>query len=194
MRGTEAIATCSTTFTLISPLVLVWPEGGIPKLEPTTSRFDLDGDGTKDQIGWVSGQAGFLALDLNKNGQVDSGRELFGDATRQPSGMGPGAVNGFEALRQYDANHDSVIDRQDPVFSDLLVWFDRDGSGTTDPWEAVPLALLGVDKIELTYQEVKNPPDGSSPYVKARLEARFYGSGACEKGDCPIYDLYFVKL
>lgn len=200
MQGSESIASCSTSFTLISPLVLLWPEGqdlgarGSPRLTPSTTNFDLDGDGAKDQISWVSGQAGFLALDLNKNGLIDSGRELFGDATIMSSGMGRMADNGFEALRQYDAHRDGIIDPRDPVFPDLLVWFDRNGNGTTDPWEALPLSILGVDHIELDYKDVQSPPEGSSPFIKARFEARFHGQDLCGKGGCPVYDLYFVKI
>ena len=43
--------------------------------------FDHDGDGIKTGTGWVKGDDGFLALDRDGNGTIDSGRELFGDST-----------------------------------------------------------------------------------------------------------------
>jgi hypothetical protein len=42
-------------------------------------RFDLDADGTLDQINAPTGDDALLALDRNGNGPIDNGRELFGD-------------------------------------------------------------------------------------------------------------------
>ena len=43
--------------------------------------FDHNGDSIKTATGWVDGAEGLLALDLNGNGAIDSGLELFGDKT-----------------------------------------------------------------------------------------------------------------
>jgi hypothetical protein len=45
--------------------------------------FDIDGNGTLEQMSWTrrSDEVGFLAYDRNGNGQIDSGRELFGNST-----------------------------------------------------------------------------------------------------------------
>ena len=48
--------------------------------------FDLDNTGFAQRTAWVGGGAGFLALDLNGNGVIDNGGELFGDFTLLPDG------------------------------------------------------------------------------------------------------------
>src|SRR5262249_23306920 len=55
---------------------------GINSTNPIT--FDHDGDGIRTGTGWISSDDGFLVLDRNGNGTIDSGRELFGDSTPVP--------------------------------------------------------------------------------------------------------------
>ncbi|MDP2698881.1 hypothetical protein [Thalassospira sp.] len=81
--------------------------------------FDIDGNGTQDRTAWVAGNDALLALDRNNNGIIDDGTELFGDQN--------GAVDGFAELAKYDENRDDRIDRNDSVFSSLILLF-ADGS------------------------------------------------------------------
>ncbi|WP_114089117.1 hypothetical protein [Thalassospira profundimaris] len=75
--------------------------------------FDLDGDGRNDRVAWITGKDALLALDKNKNGKIDDGKELFGDQN--------GAKDGFAELATYDDNGDGTIDAQDRVFSSLIL-------------------------------------------------------------------------
>lgn len=92
--------------------------------------FDIDSNGIKEKIAWTATGAmdGFLVLDRNQNGKIDNGGELFGNGTRQavPGGFVP---NGYNALANYDTNHDGVIDVWDPVWKDLFVWVDFNHDG-----------------------------------------------------------------
>ena len=58
--------------------------------------FDVDGGGVLEQAAWTAPQSGvaFLALDRDGDGQITSGKELFGNHTL------PGSPNGFDALRR----------------------------------------------------------------------------------------------
>ncbi len=81
-------------------------------------RMDLDLDGVVDEFRIPASNLGFLALDLNDNGKIDSGIELFGPATG----------NGFKELSRYDIDKNRWIDQEDPIFAKLRVWFtDKDG-------------------------------------------------------------------
>ena len=77
-----------------------------------TFKFDLDADGTEDEISMLGKGSGFLALDKNGDGKINDGSELFG----AKSG------DGFGDLREYDSDGNGWIDENDDVFSKLKVW------------------------------------------------------------------------
>jgi hypothetical protein len=105
--------------------------------------FDLDGDGQLEQMSAPSGDDALLALDRNGNGQIDNGRELFGDQH--------GASNGFAELSKYDDNRDGRIDLHDAVFAHLsLLRFDQHGQQHSQS-----LAAAGVSAIALRAQNTK---------------------------------------
>ena len=87
-------------------------------LEAQRFSFSLDGSGQRDLLPTLASGSGFLALDLNRNGLIDSGKELFGAASGQ----------GFAELGRYDSDGNGWIDENDPVFSQLRIWT-VDGSG-----------------------------------------------------------------
>lgn len=99
------------------PLVINF-DGTAAELTSTKFSFDLNSDGTQDQMSFVGPGSGFLALDLNGNGKIDNGSELFG----AKSG------NGFADLAKYDGDGNHWIDENDAVFSKLLVW-SKDAQG-----------------------------------------------------------------
>jgi trimeric autotransporter adhesin len=101
--------------------------------------FDIDNDGFAEHTGWVGGDDGLLARDLNGNGKIDSQSELFGAAT----------VSGFTALAALDSNGDGVINASDTGFGTLRVWRDLNGNGVTDAGELKTLAESGISSISL---------------------------------------------
>ncbi len=115
-------------------------------------------DGTKEAVTWTAADAddGFLCLDRNGNGVIDSGAELFGNAT--PLHGGTRAENGYEALREYDlpqwgGNGNGVIDAGDAVYSALRIWVDANHDGISEPWELLTLQEAGITKISFDYVE-----------------------------------------
>ena len=109
--------------------------------------FDMDGSGVKQSVGWIKSDDGFLVRDLNGNGLVDSGAEMFSDATKLASGVK--AADGFSALADLDGNHDGVVNASDSAFSTLRVWRDTNQNGITDAGELVSLSSLGITGLNV---------------------------------------------
>ena len=114
-------------------------------------RFDL-GDGSQGaaRVGWVGRGDGLLVVDLNGNGRIDNGRELFGSASALAGGGT--AANGFQALAQYDSNGDGQVDARDAAFATLRLWVDANADGRTDAGELQTLAQAGVASLGLGAQ------------------------------------------
>lgn len=116
------------------PLVLNF-DGDAAQLHSMRVSFDLDGDGRQEDVPLLAGNRGYLALDLNRNGRVDSGKELFG----------PLSGDGFADLAQYDGDGNGWIDENDPVFNNLRVWMQDSDGGTL-----ATLKEQGVGAIHLS--------------------------------------------
>ena len=136
-----------------SPIALDLNNDGITTTALTDGAyFDHDGNGFAEQTGWVNPDDGILVRDLDGNGTIDTGRELFGSETILANGQK--AANGYAALAELDTNHDGQIDVQDAAYSTLKVWKDTDGDGYSSDGELLTLAEAGVQSIATGYTSV----------------------------------------
>jgi hypothetical protein len=112
--------------------------------------FDLMGTGEARHIAWTASGTddAFLVLDLNGNGVVDDGSELFGYRKASDGKR----LNGFDVLASYDDNHDGQITAADKVFTQLQVWTDRNHNGKSEPSELKHLWEVGITSISVQYQ------------------------------------------
>ena len=112
--------------------------------------FDIDADGEKDEISMLGRGSGFLALDLNEDGVINDGSELFGTKSG----------DGFADLREYDSDGNGWIDENDEIFCRLKVWCKGDDGEDIlmDLKEAdIGAIYLGSEDTEFTM----NGNDGS---------------------------------
>ena len=151
-----AAGAAGTTPPRRDPLVLDLDGDGI---ETTSTRdgtvilFDHDADGVKTGTGWVKPDDGWLVLDRNGNGSIDSGRELFGVDTLKRNGQL--ATDGFDAIKDLDANQDGKITAADSAFANLRIWRDLNQDGISQANELTALSANRITAIGVNSSAVR---------------------------------------
>jgi hypothetical protein len=154
--GTDVLLTQASVMTqdekprhAATPLVLDLNGDGV---QTTTvdqgALFDVANTGALARTAWVNASDGLLVRDINHDGVINNGAELFGNGTLLAEGSH--AANGFDALAQLDANHDGKIDAEDAVFAELKVWRDANGDGVSQATELHSLQDLGIASFNLS--------------------------------------------
>ena len=168
------------------PLVLDLDGDGIELTNSSSSvLFDHNADGIRAGSQWVKADDGLLVRDLNGNGQIDSGRELFGDQTQIGTATspysGPGspllARNGFEALRLLDSNRDKLISSADAAFAELKVWQDANQDGVSQVSELQTLTERGISQIKLGQLTQSTPVPGNGMPIITITDTRGESTG-----------------
>ena len=98
-------------------------------------EFDINSNGTTQDLPLLKNGSGFIALDKNSNGIIENGKELFG----------PNTGNGFNELKEYDEDKNNWIDENDLIFKDLRVW-EKTEDGRNN---LLTLGQIGVGAIYL---------------------------------------------
>ena len=96
---------------LIDPIVINF-SGAATSLTQEKYVFDLDSDGTSEEISFTGPGSGLLALDRNGDGVINNGTELFG----------PNTKDGFGELAEYDEDGNGWIDENDSIYDNLRIW------------------------------------------------------------------------
>ena len=136
----------------VDPLVLDFDKDGFETVSADSGvYFDEDAKNLVEKTAWVSPDDALLAIDINGNGIIDDGTELFGNSTKMPDGSN--ATGGFKALSQYDSNSDGVIDEKDSAYDKILVWRDINGDGISQKSELYHLRDLGIKSISLNVSQ-----------------------------------------
>jgi hypothetical protein len=82
-------------------------------------QFDIDEDGKKEIVNWISENDGVLFADYDLNGKISSMNEMFGDSTK--------FANGIEKLLYFDNDNNKIINSFDDIFKYLKI---EKGDGT----------------------------------------------------------------
>lgn len=106
-----------TVGSMCDPLVINF-SGNPAELTDTKFFFDLDCDGKDDNISTLGSGSGYLSLDLNDDGIINDGSELFGTKSG----------DGFADLAKYDNDGNGWIDENDDIFNKLKIWV-KDNNG-----------------------------------------------------------------
>lgn len=127
------------TVECVDPLILSL-NGNAPSLSDEKFSFDIDCDGKSDQISMLAKDSAFLSLDINGNGAIDDGGELFG----AKSG------DGFMDLKSYDTDGNNWIDEADDIFDKLQIWQKTENSD-----ELIALGEAGIGAIFLGSEDTE---------------------------------------
>jgi len=119
---------------LRDPLVINF-DSNAAQLTANKFQFDIDSDGTSEEMSFVKPGSGFLALDLNHDNVINNGNELFGTSSG----------NGFADLAKYDSDGNQWIDENDPIYQSLRIWT-KDAEGQD---QLLALGQKGIGAIYL---------------------------------------------
>lgn len=132
--------------------------------------FDMNADGLATPMQWVrpNGNEAFLVRDINNNGIIDDGSEMFGNGTVEVNALQyklpitslyntseiTTTSNGFEALSQYDlltngGDNDGFISKNDAIWFELQLWLDSNADAITTPDELISLEQFGINKLDI---------------------------------------------
>jgi hypothetical protein len=173
------------------PLKLTSAEAGV--------AFDIDADGDLDQVAWTErgAEIAFLAIDLDADGKITSGKELIGSQSV------PGAHNAFDGLIELFKTREKrvtgAVQAGDELYDRLLLWVDRNHNGSSDAGELRPAKEL-FTRIGLGYFFYTLRDEHGNRYGFAGwLEARTGGPeqrAADDRADhvSRIRDIYDVTL
>lgn len=109
--------------------------------------FDHDGNNVAELTGWHGESDAVLAWDRNGDGEINNGHEVFGNYTLLKNGRR--ASSGFEALAEWDENHDGRIDVKDSVWIKLRAWQSDQANGWEYRLRLYPLETFKITSIEL---------------------------------------------
>lgn len=179
-----------------SPIILdLWGRGFELTDEPV--KFDLNANWSPESTMWTKENKGvaLLALDRDRNGTIDNGRELFGDHT--PLMSGERAALGYDALAEFDkalwgGNFDGYISPEDMIWSALRLWLDDNHNGLSEPDELLTLGQAGVLSLEYDYQ-IMWRQDRFGNIFRARSRALIEGHNGRPQTR-RTYDVFFLRV
>lgn len=138
------------------PLVLNFA-GTAAQLSSQRFSFDLDADGRTEEINFVRGGSGFLALDRNADGKINNGLELFGALSG----------DGFAELAALDSDGNGWIDSGDEAFENLRIW-SKDAGGKD---QLLGLAQAGIGALSVASVDTPFALKNSANELQGQIRA-----------------------
>jgi hypothetical protein len=146
-----------------SPLVLDLAGDGVELSSAAEGvSFNLMNHGPM-RTAWVRGHDdALLALDRDGDGVIGGGQELFGEGAAVDGHL---ARDGFEALAALDrpdhgGNGNGLLERDDLMFDQLVLWTDRNHDGASQADELRPLLDAGISALQIQGQRGERVLDG----------------------------------
>ena len=139
----------------VTPIALPLADGlTATDLEAPDARvkFDVNGTGLAREWSWITPKAAWLVYDPKGEGNITSGRQLFGNVTFWMFWS-----DGYAPLAALDDNRDGTLTGQELAY--LALWHDANGNGVADPGEVKPLSAFGIVAVSYEWQTLVDHPD-----------------------------------
>ena len=158
--------TYSTGIRYCDPLVINL-DTDVASVSDQKFYFDLDQDGTAEEISSLAPGSGFLALDLNGDGVINDGGELFGTKSG----------DGFADLARYDADGNGWIDEADEIWDKLQIWVrDAEGNDTLYRLSDLGVGAIGLGSVSTEFS-MNNVQDNQTNALIRRTGIFLYENG-----------------
>jgi len=126
---------------LCDPLVINL-DTDIAEVSDQKFMFDIDADGITDEISKLDAASGYLALDVNGDGEINDGSELFGTKSG----------DGFKDLSAYDSDENGWIDEADEIWDRLLIYTqDEEGNSVTYGLSEKGVGAICLKNVDTEY-------------------------------------------
>lgn len=126
----------------VDPLVLNFA-GNAAELSDQRFSFDLDADGSNEQIARLASGSAYLSFDRNGDGRINDGSELFG----------PASGDGFAELAALDDDGNGWLDESDNTFARLGLWQpDAEGGGELRSLTEAGVGAIAVARIATPFE------------------------------------------
>lgn len=137
----------------------------------------------------------FLVRDINNDGAINDGTELFGQGTTLRNGLK--AEHGFEALAELDSvflggNGDGIINSVDEGWSSMQLWIDKDANGLSTPAELHSLEDYNIVEFRTTYTvslDKKDSAGNSLPFWSWAIKSGGEGPNRYQ-----VVDVFFKEI
>lgn len=152
---------------MVSPISLEWDVRGLDSDKSATivNSFGINPNNPNHYYVWrASGSFPLLGIDLNNDGKINDGSELFGEWTfggknhsslSTLSSITPAPWrDGFEALSSLDTNSDGWLTGEE--LSDIMLFFDYNQNGICDDGEMHSARSMGITKLSTKFDR-KDP-------------------------------------
>lgn len=154
------------TANLIDPLVINL-NNNVANVSDQKFFFDLDCDGTLDEVSMLDFGSGFLALDKNGDGKINDGSELFGTSSG----------DGFKDLAKFDLDGNGWIDENDEIFDQLRIWAkDADGNDVMYSLKEAGVGAICLQKASTNFS-LNNLEDNTTNAVIRQTGIFLYENG-----------------
>ncbi|MFZ5374510.1 MAG: hypothetical protein ACOZBX_03095 [Campylobacterota bacterium] len=141
---------------LTDPLVISF-DGSQP-LSSNAFAFNLTGK-EGQSLPYLSGRAGYLALDNDRDGKITQGSELFGPRTGE----------GFMELAAHDDDGNGWIDSGDAVFKQLRVWMVNEEGENLLSLQEAGIGAISLKTASIDYAFKSDADTTVAQYKKASV-------------------------